>query len=258
VTQPAGSMEESTMTNHGDPAASLLPLSGVHTVLFDLDGTLVFHQPDSFDVIRTFCAEIGQPLEAEVERRGRRMRHEYFVDPVIRDQIGGLSGDEFWEHFNRFLLEGLGIEGDMAHLVRELGARFDQVELTYQCPGAGCRTLRALRERGYALGLITNRGNVDRFYELLQKMELGSYFALTLAAGEVGVSKPNPGIFHAAMERLGAAPEESLYVGDNYYADVVGAERAGITPVLLDPHGLFPEAGCTILEHIDDLLSWLP
>jgi putative hydrolase of the HAD superfamily len=246
------------MTKDSEPLTTLLPPPSVRTILFDFDGTLVFHQPDSFDVISAFCAEIGQPLKAEAERRGRRMRHEYFVDPVIRDEINGLSGDEFWEHFNRFLLEGLGIEGDLAQLVRQLGARFDQLELTYYCPDAGCRTLTELRERGYGLGLVTNRGNVDRFYDLLQEMQLRSYFTLTLASGEVGVSKPDPGIFYAAVERLGATAEESLYVGDNYWADVVGAQRAGITPVLLDPHGLFPEADCTILERIDDLLSLLP
>lgn len=245
------------MSRHNDPSNNPLP-PGVRTVLFDFDGTLVFHQPDSFDVISAFCAEIGQSLEAENERRGRRMRHEYFVDPVIRDQINGLSGDQFWEHFNLFLLQGLGIEGDLPQLVRELGARFSQVELTYHCPVAGCRTLDSLRDRGYGLGLITNRENVARFYDLLHEMQLGSFFSVTLASGELGVSKPNPGIFYAAMERLGATAEESLYVGDNYWADVVGARRAGITPVLLDPHGLFPEADCTILERIDDLLPWLP
>lgn len=245
------------MTEPRQPLPSPQPPQEVRTILFDFDGTLVFHRPDSFDVITAFCAEIGQPLTPEAERRGRRLRHEYFVDPVIRDEIGGLSGDEFWAHFNRFLLEGLGIEGDLGRFVQELGGRFDRVELTYHCPQAGCRTLSGLRTRGYRLGLITNRENVPRFYELLEEMQLGSYFALTLASGEVGVSKPNPGIFYAAMERLGATASESLYIGDNYWADVVGARRAGITPVLFDPHRLFPEADCTVLDHIDDLLTWL-
>jgi FMN phosphatase YigB (HAD superfamily) len=47
-------------------------------------------------------------------------------------------------------------------------------------------------------------------------------------------------------------------VGDNYWADVVGARRAGVTPVLLDPQGLFPEADCLVLDELDDLLAWLP
>jgi putative hydrolase of the HAD superfamily len=232
--------------------------NGVRTVLFDFDGTLVFHEPDSFDVISAFCADIGQPLDAESERRGRRTRHEYFVDPLIREQLGQLSRDEFWHHFNRYLLEAVGIQGDLDHLADEVTSRFSDLELTYHCPEGGCRTLAELRGRGYDLGLITNRENVERFYELLDEMELRPYFEMTLASGEVGVHKPEPGIFYEALARLGARAEESLYVGDNYWADVVGAQRAGVMPVLFDPHRLFPEADCLVLERMDDLLAWLP
>lgn len=230
----------------------------VQTILFDFDGTLVFHQPDSFDIIRAFCAEIGQPLEAEAERRGRRTRHEYFVSPTIVEQIRGLSADEFWWHFNRHLLAALGIQGDLDRLTDELMARFAGVEMVYYCPPAGCHTLAELRVRGYRLGLISNRDRVERLHELLEQMELWPYFDLVLASGEVGVRKPDPGIFYAALERLGAKAGQSAYVGDNYWADVIGARNAGLIPVLLDPYRLFPEADCLTLEQIEELLEWLP
>lgn len=230
----------------------------IHTVLFDLDGTLVFHEPDSFDVLSQFCADIGQPLSAEVEHRGRRTRHEYFVDPVIREKLTHFSPGEFWQHFNRHLLSAIGIEGDLDQLADEVTGRFAGLELAYECPPAGCETLAALRARGYALGLITNRDNVDGFYALLDEMKLRGWFDVTLASGEVGVRKPEPGIFYAALDRLGARAEHALYVGDNFWADVVGAQRAGVTPVLFDPYRLFPEAECLVLDRIDDLLAWLP
>jgi putative hydrolase of the HAD superfamily len=232
-------------------------LSSIRTVLFDFDGTLVFHEPDSFDALRVFCVDIGQPLDAEAERQGRRTRHQYFVDPVIRDQLTGLSSEEFWQHFNRHLLEAICAEGDLDRLAEEMTDRFSDLELTYRCPGDGCHTLTELRARGYGLGLLTNRHNVGRFHELLDQMDLWPYFDLVLASGEVGIQKPDPRIFDAALDRLGAQAEESLYVGDNYWADVVGARRAGLTPVLLDAHHLFPEADCLVLERIDGLLQWL-
>lgn len=230
----------------------------IHTVLFDFDGTLVFHEPDSFDVIRTFCADIGQPLSAETERHGRRTRHEYFVDPIIRDQLNGLSAEGFWQHFNRHLLEALCIKGDLDRLAEGVTSRFADLELTYHCPQAGCDTLAELRSRGYGLGLITNRSNVERFHELLDQMKLRPYFDLILASGEVGIHKPDPGIFFAALEQLAAKAATSVYIGDNYWADVVGARRAGVTPVLFDPHQIFTEADCLILERLEDLLPWLP
>ena len=230
----------------------------IETVLFDFDGTLAFHEPDSFDVISDFCADIGQPLSPEAERRGRRLRHEYFIDPVIREQLAGLSTEEFWRHFNRHTLEAFGIAGDLDLLAAEVTSRFDGLELEYYCPEPGCQTLAELSTRGYRLGLLTNRGNVERLHVLVEQLRLGGYFDMILASGEVGIQKPDPGIFAIALERLGASAATSVYIGDNYWADVVGAQRAGLTPILLDPYRLFPEAGCLILDQIDDLLDWLP
>lgn len=230
----------------------------IRTVLFDLDGTLVFHEPDTSAVISAFCAEIGQPLSAEAERRGRRKRHEYFLDSAVRDRLTGLSSDQFWVEFNRYLLEAVCTEGDLDRLAEEVTARHAEVELTYHCPDAGHHTLAELRARGYGLGLVTNRLNVERFHELLEEVGLLGQFDMALASGEVGIHKPDPGIFAVALDRMSVRAEETLYVGDNYWADVVGAQRAGLTPVLLDPYQLFPEADCLILDSISDLLEQLP
>jgi HAD superfamily hydrolase (TIGR01549 family) len=243
---------------YSESTEAMIADNGIQTVLFDFDGTLVFHKPDSFDLISAFCADIGQPLSPEAEWQGRRTRHEYFVDPDIRDQLAAFAPGEFWPHFNRHLLEAVQIEGDLECLAEEVTGRFHGLQLNYDCPQAGCHTLVELRARGYGLGLITNRDNVDRFYDLLEQMELRPYFDLVLASGEVGTRKPDPHIFFAALDRMGASAQESLYIGDNYWADVIGAQRAGVTPVLLDPHRLFPEADCLILDRIDDLLRWLP
>ncbi|MFC2030692.1 HAD family hydrolase [Chloroflexota bacterium] len=230
----------------------------IRAVLFDFDGTLVFHEPDSSDIVHAFCAEIGQPLSPEAERRGRRKRHWYFLDPEIRDQMAGISSDEFWIQFNRYLLEAVGAEGDLDLLAQEVSARYAGVELRYYCSDAGLHTLNELRARGFSLGLVTNRLNADHFHALLDKVGLSDQFDMVLASGEVGVHKPDPGIFAVALDRMGVQAEESLYVGDNYWADVEGAQQAGLTPVLLDPECLFPEADCLVLHSVSDLLGHLP
>lgn len=232
--------------------------NSIDAVLFDFDGTLVFHRPDTSDVISTFCADIGQPLSAEAERQGRRTRHYYFIDPLIRDQLASRSNGEFWLHFNRHMLESLDIKGDLDLLTAELTSRFQNLELSYHCPEPGYQILAELGARGYRLGLVTNRESVERFNDLLDQLDLRPYFELVLASGEVGVRKPDPAIFAAALERIQARAEASIYVGDNYWADVIGARRAGLTPILVDPNRLFPEADCPILEQLADLLDWLP
>ncbi len=65
--------------------------------------------------------------------------------------------------------------------------------------------------------------------------------------------KPNPELFAIALGYLDLPARAVVYVGDNYYADVVGAQRAGLWPVLLDPENVFPDAGCPAIAQLGDL-----
>jgi putative hydrolase of the HAD superfamily len=63
-------------------------------------------------------------------------------------------------------------------------------------------------------------------------------------SGAVGIEKPDPRIFAMALALADVAPDEALYVGDLYPVDVVGARRAGLEPVLLDPLGRYGDRDC--------------
>ena len=91
-------------------------------------------------------------------------------------------------------------------------------------------TLETLLKSGYRLGVLSNRDNPCHDY--LRELNLDQYFEMALVSGEVGVWKPDPRIFEHALERMKTAANRTVYVGDNYYADVVGAQRAGVMPVL--------------------------
>jgi FMN phosphatase YigB (HAD superfamily) len=64
-------------------------------------------------------------------------------------------------------------------------------------------------------------------------------------------------MFDIALQQLDLPAQAVVYVGDNYYADVVGARGAGLWPVLLDPDNLFPEAGCPLIPRMGDLPALL-
>ena len=83
----------------------------------------------------------------------------------------------------------------------------------------------------YRLVAITN-GNANVF-----KTELGVFFELAIRADEVGIAKPDRGIFDLTWERLGCAATEVVHVGDSVESDVQGALNAGVTPVWYNPNG---------------------
>ena len=69
--------------------------------------------------------------------------------------------------------------------------------------------------------------------------------------------KPDALIFEHALKLAGTSAQETMYVGDNYFADIVGSQRAGLTPVLYDPISLFPEADCTVIKSFMEIPALL-
>lgn len=95
--------------------------------------------------------------------------------------------------------------------------------------------LDRLRRAGYRLAVVSNSDG--RAEEALAAADLLSRFEFVIDSQLVGFEKPDPRIFAAALDRMGLPPAEALYVGDLYEIDVIGARRAGLDVILLDPLG---------------------
>ncbi|MGJ7912462.1 HAD family hydrolase [Neobacillus sp. LXY-1] len=95
--------------------------------------------------------------------------------------------------------------------------------------------LQQLKTENYKIGLISNWDLSAR--DLLKRNGLLPYFDTVVISSEVGVSKPDPGIFYTALKLANATAEESIYVGDNYYDDVITSLNVGIDCVLINRFG---------------------
>lgn len=95
-------------------------------------------------------------------------------------------------------------------------------------------TLEALRQRGFILGVVTNRvyGGLP-FYEDLREFGLLTYFDYPPMAisADLRTPKPNPEIFLHALNALKVSPQETAMVGDSLYADVNGAHQLGMLSI---------------------------
>ncbi len=96
-------------------------------------------------------------------------------------------------------------------------------------------TLRYLRELGYKVGLISNWDNTAR--EVLRRNQLDEEMAEIVISSEVKLEKPDPAIFTYALQKAGVTAQQSLYVGDNYYDDVLGSRQVGMESLLINPYG---------------------
>jgi putative hydrolase of the HAD superfamily len=95
--------------------------------------------------------------------------------------------------------------------------------------------LRELARR-YPLGIISN-GFAGAQQGKLDSAGIASYFTHVIFSEHVGVHKPHPRIFEAAVQMAGVQPQEALFVGDNYLNDIVGASAAGFRTIWFNPAG---------------------
>lgn len=97
-------------------------------------------------------------------------------------------------------------------------------------------TLLDLRSRGCRLGIISNSNGTLAAH--LRRLGLAGHFEVILDSAVVGVEKPHREIFEMALREAGGArATESLFVGDLYAIDVLGASSAGLHALLFDPEG---------------------
>ncbi len=237
--------------------------NGIKSVLFDLDGTLRHHLPSGGEVFNAYALSLGLSLHPEDIARAARWEHYYFANsPEIKAdgekfKSRKFENDGFWINFGRRRLIALGCSpAQAAELAPQFSAHMvENYKPQVHVPEEAHALLTDLKETGYILGMVSNRDKP--FDDQLEEMGLRGYFRFTLAGGEVNAFKPDRAIFDEAVKRAGTSAPETMYVGDNYFADVVGSRRAGLRPVLYDPGGLFPEAGCPVITSFDQLTELL-
>ena len=87
----------------------------------------------------------------------------------------------------------------------------------------------------YSLHIITN-GFEEVQQTKLDRSNIAHYFNSVTTSEEVGVKKPHPLIFEHALRLAGAAPGNSVMIGDTYEADILGAQNAGMHSICFNYH----------------------
>lgn len=118
--------------------------------------------------------------------------------------------------------------------------------------------LRKLVDSGVPVGIVSNSdGTVETRLGEMGVLQVGPGPGVEIRclvdSGDVGVEKPDPRIFDYALEMLDVPREEVWYVGDTPAFDVVGAERAGLRPILMDPFGVNGDFGVTCVTSLTDV-----
>ena len=230
----------------------------IKAIFFDLDGTLHHNVPSAYQILNAYLIEHGISVDPKNHVKALRWEYSYWASsPDLRDDIiaHSMDTDQFWTEYTKRRLLALDLSLEQStefapKVSRHMGENYKPKSVV---PEDVRRALSELKQAGYVMAVISNR---DRpFQDVLDSHDLSEFFDFSLAGGEVDIYKPEPGIFEHALQRVNLTAQETVYVGDNYFADVIGSRRAGLKPVLYDPDGIFLDVDCTIIKSFDELQS---
>ncbi len=181
----------------------------VRALLVDFGGVLTTNVFDSF---REFCAREGLEPDAvkRLFREGGQAR-----GLLRRLERGEIGEDEFSRRFAPLL----GVD-------RHTGL-VDRLFAGTHPDAAMVEAVRRARSGGVRTGLVSNSWGAERY----DRAALDELFDGVVISGDVGLHKPEPGIFRLAAERVGAAPRECVFV-DDLRENCAGAEAVGMTTLL--------------------------
>ncbi len=233
-------------------------------VFIDAGNTLLYEKPSRFEIYAQAARRRG--VDLATERMLDLMRRAHRELP--REIEGAFRFSEGWfvSYIDRIFHDGLGLSrSDLPVLREEIFARFADPSTFVLFPG-GVELLDGLRQRGLAVGIVSNWS--QRLPGIIESLGLSTRIDFVLASAIQRVEKPSPEIFARACARAKVAPSEALHAGDDLEKDVWGARGAGLLAVHVD-HKTRPTAGNGVdpatgsprvgsLSELSELIAHLP
>jgi putative hydrolase of the HAD superfamily len=206
----------------------------IRAVLLDLDDTLFDHRHgarQALESVRGAHECFASIAPADLERR-----HSEILEALHLQVLAGTLrlDDARRERFRR-LFEGAGVVAAPALVEAAAAAYRDTYQTSWREVRGATALLQALRGRA-RVGIVSNNLTREQ-HEKLRFCGFDAHLDAVVISEEAGVSKPDPAIFRIALERIGAAADETVMIGDAWRTDIAGARAAGIRAIWFNPQG---------------------
>jgi len=111
-------------------------------------------------------------------------------------------------------------------------------------------------QKNYRLHIITN-GFQEIQEKKMRNSNIHSYFDKIIDSEMAGVKKPNPIIFEMALNSANVASNNSMMIGDNLEADIIGAKDVGFHTIHFNAHNQAPHDLCPMIDQLHEIKTYL-
>lgn len=195
----------------------------IRAVFFDAGETLIFRNPSMVTITARHLASAGVKIpRAKLAKAINEAALE--MKPAV--ERGRMADSRKWEIYIANVFRKIGVKNSaLEHKLRMRlrdGTSFKAFRDAHE-------VVDFLNSRGIKTGIISNASaTLDG---ILKRVKLHGKFRHIVISEKAGVEKPNKQIFLKALRLAKSRAQETVYIGDNYVADIYGAKRAGLVPV---------------------------
>jgi putative hydrolase of the HAD superfamily len=230
----------------------------IKAVFFDFYNTLATHHPPREEAWVNACREMGIEIEAKALFDSLPAADMYWRNEDSRSPIDKRPLEEkidFYAGYATMIMQGAGIEISRDTALQLL-AKIQQHKWEFKTYDDTLPILKELKKLGLTIGLVSNV--VKDMEPTYTQLGIQPYLDFKVTSSEVGCDKPQPEIFMAALEKAQVKPEESIFVGDQYHLDIVGARGVGIKGLLIDRNDYSPEiTDCPRIHSLTEITQYI-
>lgn len=236
-----------------------MTLHRIKAIFFDAAGTLFTVNGSVGDIYARLAREHGKDVAVTDLELGFR-RYFATAPPMAfpgasPEEISTLE-KQWWKTLVQDVFAPLGAFPRFDAYFDALFAFFAQAEAWRLYPET-FSTLETLKSRGLIVGVISNFDS--RLFDILDGFGIARFFDPIVISTRAGAAKPEREIFVQALARVGVKAREALHIGDSYDADIVGAQQAGLTPVLVERSGKLRNTNAHLqVKNLSELPMLLP
>ena len=229
-------------------------MRGIRNILFDVGGTLIH-------LDRRFVIQTLKELGVDATEDDFFRAHAAGIREISRIMRSPDPGNDAtrWRAYGAILMREMNVGDDAALSVFESISRRHAEGKLWSLVEEGTPEVLAELSKNYRLGIVSNAdGRIEQF---LRDVGIADFFETIVDSGIVGIEKPDPRIFDIACANMRIEKNETVYVGDIYDIDIVGARNAGIRGILLFNGQKDPNWDCPVIGKVGQIptvLSGVP
>jgi HAD superfamily hydrolase (TIGR01662 family) len=202
----------------------------LRAILFDLGGTLMYAQNPwkpfearadeaLADRLRTLGVDIPSSFAAEFRER---------VTEYYEEREQSLFETTYFSVVRGMLIERGFTQITEAVIRSALDALFSVTQENWALEEDAVLTLKLLESAGYRMGLVSNAGDNQDVFRLVERFRIEPYFDFILTSAACSYRKPHPRIFELALTHWNIPAQDTVMIGDTLEADILGAHNAGL------------------------------